>query len=102
MRRCSTAWPSSRLVDADADAETQRNILVAPFWRDGDDTQMLATELERTLGERALGLPAKFGFAVDCGERASAGAGTPPISASSAARTAGCCCAPTVHRMAAQ
>lgn len=56
------------LVDADADVETQRNILVAPFWRDGDDTHMLATELERTLGERALGLPAKFGFAVDCCE----------------------------------
>ncbi len=56
------------LVDADADVETERNILLAPFWRAGDDTHMLAVELERALGERSLGLPAKFGFAIDCGE----------------------------------
>jgi len=56
------------LVDADADVETERNILLAPFWRDGDDTHRLAAELEHALGQRALGLPAKFGFAVDCGE----------------------------------
>jgi precorrin-3B synthase len=56
------------LVDADADVETERNILVAPFWREGDDTQVLSIELERALGERALGLPTKFGFAIDCGE----------------------------------
>ena len=56
------------LVDADADVETERNILVAPFWRAGDDTQVLGVELERTLGARALGLPGKFGFAIDCGE----------------------------------
>jgi precorrin-3B synthase len=56
------------LIDADADVETERNILVAPFWRDGDDTHSLAAELERALGEQAFGLPAKFGFAVDCGE----------------------------------
>ena len=55
------------LVDADAGIETQRNILVAPFWREGDGTQSLAAELERALAERSLGLPAKFGFAVDCG-----------------------------------
>ena len=56
------------LVDADGNIEAERNILVAPFWRAGDDTQMLAAGLERALGERALGLPGKFGFAVDCGE----------------------------------
>jgi precorrin-3B synthase len=56
------------LVDADADVETQRNILVAPFWREGDDTQRLSAALEHALGERSLGLPEKFGFAVDCGE----------------------------------
>jgi precorrin-3B synthase len=55
------------LIDADADLEAQRNILVAPFWRDGDDMQHLAAELERTLVARQLGLPHKFGFAVDCG-----------------------------------
>ncbi|MGH6779039.1 MAG: precorrin-3B synthase, partial [Bradyrhizobium sp.] len=59
------------LVDADADVEAQRNILVSPLWREGDDTQTIAAELERALGEGRLGLPAKFGFAVDCGaERA--------------------------------
>ncbi|WP_407176251.1 precorrin-3B synthase [Bradyrhizobium sp. STM 3562] len=55
------------LLDADAETESQRNILVAPLWSEGDDTHMLATALERALGERPLGLPAKFGFAVDCG-----------------------------------
>ena len=56
------------LVDLDARTESERNILVAPFWNEGDDTQWLAVQLERALGERPLGLPAKFGFAVDCGE----------------------------------
>jgi precorrin-3B synthase len=56
------------LVDLDARTENERNILVAPFWNEGDDTQWLAVQLERALGERPLGLPAKFGFAVDCGE----------------------------------
>jgi precorrin-3B synthase len=55
------------LVDANAELEAQRNVLVAPFWRDGDDTQWLAAELERALGENPRGLPQKFGFAVDCG-----------------------------------
>lgn len=56
------------LIDADAETESQRNILVAPLWSGGDETQMLAAALERALGARHLGLPAKFGFAVDCGE----------------------------------
>ena len=55
------------LIDADAQTETQRNILVAPFWTEGDDTQSLVGELERALAARLLGLPQKFGFAVDCG-----------------------------------
>jgi precorrin-3B synthase len=57
------------LVDPDLQSETQRNILVAPFWRGGDDTLSLAAELERALAVRPLGLPQKFGFAVDRGER---------------------------------
>jgi len=57
------------LVDAELDAETQRNILVSPFWNEGDDIQSLAAELEQALAKRPLGLPEKFGFAVDCGER---------------------------------
>src|SRR5262245_18738431 len=55
------------LIHADAELEAQRNILVAPFWRDGDDTQWIAAGLERALAAGPLSLPQKFGFAVDCG-----------------------------------
>jgi precorrin-3B synthase len=55
------------LIDADVETEAQRNILVAPFWTEGDDTHSLAAELEQALAAGPLGLPAKFGFAVDCG-----------------------------------
>jgi precorrin-3B synthase len=55
------------LVDVDAEVEAQRNILVAPFWRDGDDTKRLAAELDHALAKLPLRLPHKFGFAVDCG-----------------------------------
>jgi precorrin-3B synthase len=55
------------LIDADVESEVQRNILVAPFWNGGDDTASIATELELALANGPLGLPAKFGFAVDCG-----------------------------------
>jgi precorrin-3B synthase len=55
------------LIDPDVETETRRNILVAPFWREGDDTPRLAAELELALAARPLGLPEKFGFAVDCG-----------------------------------
>jgi precorrin-3B synthase len=55
------------LIDADVATEVQRNVLVAPFWREGDDTHLLATELEQALAAKHLGLPTKFGFAVDCG-----------------------------------
>jgi precorrin-3B synthase len=55
------------LVDANLQSETQRNILVSPFWAQGDDIQSLAAELERALARRTLGLPEKFGFDVDCG-----------------------------------
>lgn len=55
------------LIDPDEDAEARRNLVVAPFWVAGDDTHALATELEQALAATPLGLPAKFGFAVDCG-----------------------------------
>jgi precorrin-3B synthase len=55
------------LIDADAETESRRNILVAPFWSEGDDTPLLAAELERALATSSLGLHEKFGFAVDCG-----------------------------------
>jgi precorrin-3B synthase len=57
------------LVDAELQSETQRNILVAPFWRDGDEASSLAAELEEALAVRPLGLPEKFGFAIDCGPK---------------------------------
>jgi precorrin-3B synthase len=55
------------LIDSDLETESQRNILVVPFWHDGDDTQMLAAELEQKLAAKPLGVSAKFGFAIDCG-----------------------------------
>jgi len=55
------------LVDEDQAMEAQRNIIVAPFWRQGDDTHALASALERALASGALGFPQKFGFAIDCG-----------------------------------
>jgi len=57
------------LIDADVATEVQRNVLVAPFWSEGDDTHSLAAALEAALAARPLGLPAKFGFAVDCGAK---------------------------------
>jgi len=55
------------LLDPDADTESRRNILVTPFWRDGDETQALAAELEEALADSVLALPTKFGFAIDDG-----------------------------------
>lgn len=55
------------LLDLDEHAESERNILVAPLFADGDDTLPIAHELERELAGARLGLPSKFGFAVDCG-----------------------------------
>jgi precorrin-3B synthase len=63
------ALASLGLIDADEKTEEQRNVLVAPFWNDGDDTHSLAAELEQALAANFLGLPGKFGFAVDCGTR---------------------------------
>ncbi|MDH6261974.1 precorrin-3B synthase [Bradyrhizobium sp. BR13661] len=56
------------LLDPDTGTESRRNILVTPFWRDGDETQALAAELEEALADSMLELPTKFGFAVDDGK----------------------------------
>ncbi|WP_291729567.1 precorrin-3B synthase [Leisingera sp. F5] len=57
------------LIDPDAQAEARRNVLLAPFWAEGDDTHAIATELSAALTAATdLTLPGKFGFAVDCGE----------------------------------
>lgn len=56
------------LVDHSAEAEARRNVLLAPFWQAGDDTQSIATDLNAALSAATdLTLPGKFGFAVDCG-----------------------------------
>lgn len=55
------------LLDPDSVAESQRNIVVTPFWSEGGDERMMAEELERALAASDLILPGKFGFAIDCG-----------------------------------
>ncbi|MDF0519570.1 precorrin-3B synthase [Bradyrhizobium yuanmingense] len=55
------------LLDPDADIEARRNILVTPFWSNGDETQSLTAELEEVLTDSGLALPTKFGFAIDDG-----------------------------------
>jgi precorrin-3B synthase len=54
------------LLDADPALEGRRNVLVAPLWQAGDDTEFLAQDLLRHLADLPP-LPAKFGFAVDAG-----------------------------------
>ncbi|MFY0310093.1 precorrin-3B synthase [Leisingera sp. D0M16] len=56
------------LIDKDASAEARRNVLLAPFWAEGDDTHAIAMDLSAALTAATdLPLPGKFGFAVDCG-----------------------------------
>jgi precorrin-3B synthase len=56
------------LIDADITTESARNLVITPFWRAEDDTQLLAARLTTALA-KAPALPAKFGFAVDTGAR---------------------------------
>ena len=56
------------LLDADAETEARRNVLVAPDWRAGDLTHRLALGLMDRLADMPP-LPAKFGFAIDTGDR---------------------------------
>ncbi|MGR3742843.1 MAG: cobalamin biosynthesis protein CobG [Pseudooceanicola nanhaiensis] len=55
------------LLDDTPEAEARRNVTVEPFWSEGDLTHRMATDLNARLAEFPL-LPAKFGFAVDCGD----------------------------------
>lgn len=58
------------LVDADANVEGRRNILVMPFWQSDDETEFLAAELTKALAQPdAPALPGKFGFAIDTGPK---------------------------------
>lgn len=56
------------LIDTDINAESRRNFTVSPFWEAGDGTPDLARLLTKALSQpTAPQLPAKFGFALDCG-----------------------------------
>ena len=58
------------LLDANAEVEGRRNILIAPFWTAGDETEYLSAALGDALAKaNAPDLPVKFGFAVDTGDR---------------------------------
>lgn len=58
------------LIDADVAAETRRNVILQPFWQPGDASAQVAQDLlARLAAPDAPDLPAKFGFAVDCGAR---------------------------------
>ena len=58
------------LIDQNQDAEERRNIVLTPFWSAEDVSLELAAELAAALtAPDAPRLPAKFGFAIDCGAR---------------------------------
>lgn len=54
------------LVDADPVMEARRNILIAPDWREGDDSEKIASGLMARL-DVLPELPAKVGFCIDAG-----------------------------------
>lgn len=56
------------LLDADPDREARRNIVVTPFWGDGDAAPVIAAALAEALAaDDAPATPGKFGYAVDTG-----------------------------------
>ncbi|NML10591.1 cobalamin biosynthesis protein CobG [Sphingobium sp. AR-3-1] len=55
------------LVDAGADHEKRRNILVSPTWRLGDDSHRIADDLLARLDDLPAALPGKVGFVIDAG-----------------------------------
>ncbi|WP_299965087.1 precorrin-3B synthase [uncultured Roseobacter sp.] len=55
------------LLDPTPRAEARRNVLLPPFWADGDRTHRIAAAIQDALAELP-DLPAKFGFAVDAGD----------------------------------
>ncbi len=57
------------LLDASAEQEQRRNVLVAPDWTPGDDTDQIARGFLARLNELPE-LPAKVGFAIDAGKAA--------------------------------
>ncbi|MFC6761304.1 precorrin-3B synthase [Sulfitobacter porphyrae] len=63
-----TGLGAMSLVDADAEIESRRNVLVTPFWQTGEETEGFAAALTEALAQPdAPRVPGKFGFAVDTG-----------------------------------
>lgn len=54
------------VLDSDLALELRRNILLSPFWVDGDGSTDLATGLQEALGDLP-DLPGKFGHIIDIG-----------------------------------
>lgn len=54
------------LLDAQPDIEMRRNIIVTPFWQEGDMTERLTKDLLSRLADLPE-LPSKFGFSIDTG-----------------------------------
>lgn len=61
-----TCLEQAHLLDPDPETERRRNILVNPFWQPGDVTGTFAADLGAALSQLP-DLPAKVGFAIDCG-----------------------------------
>ena len=56
------------VIDRDIAAESRRNLVIQPFWQEGDDTHQIVLALADALAAKdAPNLPGKFGFAIDCG-----------------------------------
>lgn len=56
------------LIDASIDIEARRNIVLPPFWQEGDTTEQIARELIKELSKQdGPAISGKFGFAIDCG-----------------------------------
>ena len=60
------ALSDANLLDSDEDIEVKRNIVVTPFWEDGDASHSLYRALVDALA-RFPKFPGKFGFVIDCG-----------------------------------
>jgi precorrin-3B synthase len=67
MPRLIDGLAALALIDRSADVEARRNIVLTPFSRCDDASEVIADALARALSTPdAPELPAKFGFAVDC------------------------------------
>jgi len=61
------ALADAALLDEDQETEVKRNIVITPFWKDGDVSKRMYDALVDAL-LRFPRFPGKFGFVIDCGE----------------------------------